>query len=114
MLTDKTAILVARTLAYACSILLTAGAMFSNAQQPATTVDTPRHVILIIGDGMDDQQISIARNYLVGAAGRLSIDNMALRSSSQILTIENRFSKHGHHHGQRCHYQSRAYRHHSG
>jgi len=90
MLTDKTAILVARTLAYACSILLTAGAMFSNAQQPATTVDTPRHVILIIGDGMDDQQISIARNYLVGAAGRLSIDNMALRSSSQILTIENK------------------------
>jgi len=46
-----------------------------------------RNVILIIGDGMDDQQITIARNYLVGAAGRLTLDNMPLRSVSQVLTV---------------------------
>jgi alkaline phosphatase len=34
------------------------------------------NVILIIGDGMDDQQISIARNYLVGTTGKLSLDNL--------------------------------------
>lgn len=48
----------------------------------------PRQVILIIGDGMDEQQITIARNYLQGAAGQLLLDGMPLRSSVQIQTIE--------------------------
>lgn len=46
-----------------------------------------RNVILIIGDGMDDHQISIARNYLVGARGKLTLDRMPLRGVSQVLTI---------------------------
>jgi alkaline phosphatase len=46
-----------------------------------------RNVILIIGDGMDDQQISIARNYLVGAQGRLLLDTMPMRGVSQVLTV---------------------------
>lgn len=46
-----------------------------------------RNVILIIGDGMDDQQISIARNYLVGAQGRLLMDTMPVRGVSQVLTV---------------------------
>ncbi|MCZ6828189.1 MAG: alkaline phosphatase [Gammaproteobacteria bacterium] len=50
-----------------------------------------RNVILIIGDGMDDQQITIARNYLAGARGRLSLDQMPLRGVSQVLTV----SEHG-------------------
>jgi len=33
-------------------------------------------VILIIGDGMDDQQITIARNYLVGMNGKLILDGI--------------------------------------
>lgn len=49
---------------------------------------TPRNVILIIGDGMDEQQITIARNYLKGAAGQLLLDEMPLRSSVHIQTIE--------------------------
>ncbi|MDG2046490.1 MAG: alkaline phosphatase [Halioglobus sp.] len=48
----------------------------------------PRQVILIIGDGMDDQQITIARNYLKGASGQLQLDKLTLRSSMQILTTE--------------------------
>jgi len=58
------------------------------------TVATPpafasgaRNVILIIGDGMDDQQITIARNYLVGARGKLLLDRMPLRSVVQVLTV---------------------------
>jgi alkaline phosphatase len=50
----------------------------------------PRQVILIIGDGMDEQQITIARNYLQGAAGQLLLDRMPLRSSVQIQTTEDR------------------------
>jgi len=52
-------------------------------------VQSPKNVILIIGDGMDDHQISIARNYLVGARGRLSLDSMAHRSVVQVLTVDN-------------------------
>ena len=50
----------------------------------------PRNVILIIGDGMDEQQITIARNYLHGASGQLLLDQMPLRSAVQILTTEDR------------------------
>ena len=47
-------------------------------------------MILIIGDGMDEQQITIARNYLKGAAGQLLLDQMPLRAAAQILTTEER------------------------
>ena len=53
------------------------------AERPSTT----RNVILIVGDGMDDHQITIARNYLAGANGRLLLDKMPVRSTSQILTV---------------------------
>jgi alkaline phosphatase len=46
-----------------------------------------RNVILIIGDGMDDQQITIARNYLKGAKGQLLLDTLPVRSSVQVLTV---------------------------
>ncbi|MEE4660891.1 MAG: alkaline phosphatase [Halieaceae bacterium] len=48
----------------------------------------PRNVILIIGDGMGDQQITIARNYLEGARGRLLLDHLPLRSAVQVLTVD--------------------------
>ena len=35
----------------------------------------PRNVILIIGDGMDDQQITIARNYLKWMEVQLLLDS---------------------------------------
>ncbi len=36
----------------------------------------PRNVILFIGDGTDDSMITAARNYELGAGGRLAIDNL--------------------------------------
>lgn len=47
-----------------------------------------RNVILIIGDGMDEQQITIARNYLKGARGQLLMDQLPLRSTTQVLTSD--------------------------
>ena len=61
-----------------------------SSEQAGTTADQPRNVILIIGDGMDEQQVTIARNYLKGATGRLAMDRLALRGASQILTIEDK------------------------
>lgn len=47
-----------------------------------------KNVILIIGDGMDDQQITAARNYLEGAQGKTVLDRMAIRSAVQVLTVD--------------------------
>lgn len=47
----------------------------------------PRNVILIVGDGMDDHQITIARNYLAGAKGKLVLDTLPLRSAAQVLAV---------------------------
>lgn len=52
-------------------------------------LSAPKNVILIIGDGMDDHQITIARNYLTGVTGRLTLDTMASRSIAQVLTVSN-------------------------
>ncbi|MEP5569562.1 MAG: alkaline phosphatase [Halioglobus sp.] len=78
-----------------CSLMASASTF---AQVPAGASDDlesaagqqPRNVILIIGDGMDEHQVTIARNYLKGATGRLTLDRMPLRSASQILTIEDK------------------------
>jgi alkaline phosphatase len=63
---------------------LTLAAETTDTERPSPV---ERNVILIIGDGMDEQQITIARNYLRGARGELLLDQMPLRSSSQVLTI---------------------------
>ena len=75
------------------ALLLSAAA--TSAQQGTAAEETatvlaplPRQVILIIGDGMDEQQITIARNYLRGAGGELLLDRMPLRSAVQIETSE--------------------------
>ena len=66
------------------------GASESGVAEPTPTAAGQRNVILIIGDGMDDQQITIARNYLVGARGRLLLDDMPHRGAVQILTTEDK------------------------
>lgn len=79
---------------YSLAALLLAGNIASalDADPPATEnrAPSPRAVILIIGDGMDDQQITIARNYLHGASGRLLLDQMPLRASVGVLTKEDK------------------------
>lgn len=47
----------------------------------------PPKLILIIGDGMDDQQITIARNYLAGNNGRLDLDRLPYRGAVQIQAV---------------------------
>jgi alkaline phosphatase len=71
--------------AFACLLFLAAcGGMPTEGSQSSAA---PR-VILIIGDGMDDQQITIARNYLVGTHGMLTLDGMPYRGMVQVQTVE--------------------------
>ncbi|GAB3105828.1 alkaline phosphatase [Aestuariicella hydrocarbonica] len=57
-------------------------------ENQAVKENAKRNVILIIGDGMDDNQITIARNYLKGARGKLQLDHLPLRSTSQVITVD--------------------------
>jgi alkaline phosphatase len=44
-----------------------------------------RNVVLFIGDGMGDSEITVARNDAVGAAGRLTIDRLPLTGTDTDL-----------------------------
>lgn len=47
-----------------------------------------RNVILLIGDGMGDSEITIARNYQVGAAGRLAMDKLPLTGAYTTYAVQ--------------------------
>ncbi|NND68102.1 MAG: alkaline phosphatase [Halioglobus sp.] len=80
-----------KLLALGSAALLACHASLALAQESPSNAG-PRNVILIVGDGMDEQQITIARNYLHGASGELLLDQMPLRGAAQILTTENNAS----------------------
>lgn len=61
-------------------------ACMEHSAEPQAGIGAPK-VILIIGDGMDDQQITIARNYLLGAGGRLALDDLPVRSAARVETV---------------------------
>lgn len=50
--------------------------------QQALGFGTARTVILFIGDGMGDSEITLARKYPVGAAGRLTLDQLPLTGAA--------------------------------
>lgn len=59
----------------------------ARAQEAARGGTAAPKVILIIGDGMDQHQITIARDYLAGHRGRLTLDTLPVRSNVQIQTV---------------------------
>ena len=46
-----------------------------------------KNVILLIGDGLGDSEITIARNYTVGAAGRLALDEVPLTGQMTTYSV---------------------------
>ncbi|GAA4361598.1 alkaline phosphatase [Angustibacter luteus] len=61
-------------------VALAAGAHSDHTQAARQAIQggKARNVILLIGDGMGDSEITSARNYQVGAAGRLALDTLPL------------------------------------
>lgn len=53
------------------------------ARQPTPA----RHAIVFIGDGVDDHQLTIARNYLFGARGGFSFESFPYRAAARVLTV---------------------------
>ena len=77
---------MAKTAAFVLLAALVAATAARSQPRPEGRPPAPK-VILIIGDGMDQHQITIARNYLVGHSGRLALDTLPVRSSVQIRTV---------------------------
>ena len=48
----------------------------------------PKSVILIIGDGFDDQHVTMGRNYLSSQSGTLILDKMPFRGAVQVETVD--------------------------
>ncbi|MFI9243731.1 alkaline phosphatase [Streptomyces sp. NPDC053086] len=72
-----TALVAATTAAVAVT---TAAGAFDDAQQAKDAIKggKAKNVILLIGDGMGDSEITLARDYTVGANGRLNMDKLPL------------------------------------
>lgn len=55
--------------------------------QQAINPGRAKNVILLIGDGMGDSEITIARNYTVGAGGRLALDSLPLTGAMTTYSV---------------------------
>ena len=60
----------------------------TKAARQAVIGGQARNVILLIGDGMGDSEITIARNYAVGAAGRLAMDTLPMTGAYTTYSVE--------------------------
>lgn len=58
------------------------------AARQAIQGGSARNVILLIGDGMGDSEITIARNYQVGANGRLAMDKLPLTGAYTTYAVQ--------------------------
>jgi len=66
------------------------GAILASQAQAAADATEPtpfKSVILIIGDGFDDQHVTMGRNYLVGHNGKLTLDTLPVRGAVQVQTV---------------------------
>ena len=66
-----------------CLIIALSAALAATAETAAKR----RNLILVIGDGFDDQHVTMGRNYLVGMSGKLILDTMPYRASVQVETV---------------------------
>ena len=77
----------AAALATGAALATANGGDRSRAIERAIDGGRAKNVILIIGDGMGDHEITIARNYLVGAAGKLAIDKLPLTGQMTTYSV---------------------------
>jgi len=59
----------------------------SDALKAAIVGGTARNVILFLGDGMGDAEITLARNYAVGPGGRLALDRLPLTGAYTTFSV---------------------------
>src|ERR1051325_5683282 len=60
----------------------------TSAARQAIQGGKARNVIMLLGDGMGDSEITIARNYQVGANGRLAMDSLPLTGEYTTYAVQ--------------------------
>ncbi|GAB3598248.1 alkaline phosphatase [Angustibacter peucedani] len=72
------------------AVAVAAAAHPDNTQAARTAIQggKARNVILLIGDGMGDSEITLARNYQVGADGRLALDTLPLTGAYTTYAVK--------------------------
>src|SRR5580700_744287 len=60
----------------------------TDAVRQAVVGGAARNVILLLGDGMGDLEITVARNYAVGASGRLALDTLPLTGAYTTYALQ--------------------------
>src|SRR5262249_10838791 len=68
--------------------VLAVTAIGAQGQAPAPAPMKARNVILFIGDGMGDSEITVARNYEKGANGRLVMDSLPYTGSYTTYALD--------------------------
>ena len=61
---------------------------FLNGVENVPKEGAVRNIILLIGDGMGDSEITIARNYEVGAGGQLFMDKLPFKGAVTTYSVE--------------------------
>lgn len=80
-------------LALALAVALPAAALAADSADRTNQVRAAieggqaKNVILLIGDGLGDSEITIARNYTVGAGGRLALDELPLTGQMTTYSV---------------------------
>ena len=67
--------------------LLTPASNQASSDRHLTDHASTLNVILFIGDGMDEHQITMARNYLYGPNALFAMEQMPIRSSVKVQTL---------------------------
>ena len=82
------AAIVVTTILIIGGIPLVSNAEYFNSLQHLIDYGRAKNVILFIGDGMGDSEITIARNYSVGAAGRLALDTLTFTGEYTTYSLQ--------------------------
>jgi alkaline phosphatase len=64
------------------------GSDSASAARGAVQGGRARNVIMLLGDGMGDSEITVARNYAKGAAGRLAMDSLPMTGAYTTYAVQ--------------------------
>jgi alkaline phosphatase len=70
------------------AVISVAGRAYHDDDKREANPGHAKNVILFLGDGMGDSEITIARNYQVGAAGRLTMDSLPMTGAYTTYAVQ--------------------------
>ncbi|MET9292828.1 alkaline phosphatase [Streptomyces sp. NPDC003077] len=88
---SRRSVITSTAVVVAAAVGVPAGAAAFGSQDQAERAikgGAAKNVILLIGDGMGDSEITLARDYTVGAAGRLNMDKFPLTGAYTTYAVD--------------------------